>query len=284
MLVRRDLPLKVAGALAALFVFCFLGLILFEVFKKGYSSISLSFLMDAPLDAGREGGIFPILQSTFFILMVCFSVVLPLGTITAYVLSEFLAPKSFLAMLLGLSLDLFAGMPSIVFGLFGLFFFGDVLGFGFSILSGGLTLALMVLPFYTRSVEDGLRLVPRHCRDGAAALALSSSSTFFHVILPLSLPSIVVGFILGVSRALAETAALLFTSGYVTRSPESLLDSGRALSVHIYDLAMNVPGGDKKAFGSVLVLMVLLLLIFQTTKFLGSYFQSRLLGVLSSAP
>ena len=168
------------------------------------------------------------------------------------------------------SLDVLAGVPSIVFGLFGNAFFCKTLGLGFSILSGGLTLACMVLPILIRSTEEGFRAVPANYRLSAAALGLSRTTTLIHLLLPAAVPGLIVGLVLGVGRAIAETAALIFTSGYVDRMPESLLDSGRALSIHIFDLSMNVSGGDANAYGSALVLVVLLLLINGTASWLAT--------------
>jgi phosphate transport system permease protein len=154
-----------------------------------------------------------------------------------------------------------AGVPSVVFGLFGNALFCQHLGFGVSILSGGLTLACMVLPFLIRATEEGFRAVSDTHRLAAAALGFSKTSVLFSIVLPLAAPGVIVGVVLGLGRALAETAALLFTSGYVPRMPASFLDSGRMLSVHIHDLAMNVPGGNKPAYASALVLVGMLLLI-----------------------
>lgn len=119
----------------------------------------------------------------------------------------------------------------------------------------------MVLPILIRSTEAGLRAVPQDYRLGAAALGLSRTTTLGKLLLPAATPGLVVGLVLGIGRAIAETAALIFTSGYVDRMPESLLDSGRSLSVHIFDLSMNVAGGDANAYASALVLLILLLLI-----------------------
>jgi len=159
------------------------------------------------------------------------------------------------------SLDVLAGVPSIVFGLFGNAFFCVVLGMGFSILSGGLTLACMVLPILIRSAEQGLRAVPQAQRRAAAGVGLSRGAIVWRIVLPTATPAVLVGVVLGIGRALAETAALIFTSGYVDRMPRSLSDSGRALSIHIYDLAMNIPGGDGNAYASALVLVALLVVI-----------------------
>lgn len=117
----------------------------------------------------------------------------------------------------------------------------------------------------------GLRSAPREYRLGAAALGLSRTTTVFRLLIPAAAPALVAGLVLGMGRALAETAALLFTSGYRLRSPTSLLDSGRALSFHIYDLAMNVPGGDTNAYGTALVLVLLLLAVNALALWLGEW-------------
>src|SRR5262249_21132058 len=159
--------------------------------------------------------------------------------------------------------------PSPVFRLVAHAFLCKPPGMGFSILSGGLPLACMVLPLLIRSTEEGFRAVPNEYRHGAAALGISRTSTLFRLLLPAALPGLAVGLVLGIGRALAETAALIFTSGYVDRMPESLLDSGRSLSIHIFDLSMNVSGGDPNAYASALVLVVLLLVINWTASWLG---------------
>ncbi|QIR35608.1 phosphate ABC transporter permease PstA [Tolypothrix sp. PCC 7910] len=261
-MAKKSLPLPtfVLWAIAFLItaVFCW---ILSDILWHGLGQISWEFLTTAPENAGREGGIAPILISTCLILGVCMAVSLPLGIGTAVLLAEFTTSESVFGRLVRRSLDVLAGVPSIVFGLFGNAFFSIKLGLGFSILSGGLTLACMVLPILIRSTEAGLRAVPLDYRLGAAALGLSRTTTLGKLLLPAATPGLVVGLVLGIGRAIAETAALIFTSGYVDRMPESLLDSGRSLSVHIFDLSMNVAGGDANAYASALVLLILLLLI-----------------------
>ena len=239
-------------------VFCW---ILGDILWHGVGELSWEFLTTAPQNAGREGGIAPILISTCLILGVCLTVSVPLGVGTAALLAEFTTDDSMFGRLVRRSLDVLAGVPSIVFGLFGNAFFAIKLGLGFSILSGGLTLACMVLPILIRSTEAGFRAVPAEYRLEAAALGLSRTTTLWKLLLPAATPGLVVGLVLGIGRAIAETAALIFTSGYVDRMPESLFDSGRALSVHIFDLSMNVAGGDAKAYACALILMILLLLV-----------------------
>lgn len=245
----------------ALFISGLFFWILLDLVRGGASQLSFSFLLDSPKDAGRAGGIAPILVATLEIVAVSMLVALPIGVGTAVLLAESSDQQGWFGRLVRRSLDILAAVPSIVFGLFGSAFFCIYLGMGFSILAGGLTLACMVLPILIRTAEEGLRAVPQAYRLGAASLGISKTATLFHVLLPSALPALSAGFVLGLGRAMAETAALLFTSGYVDRMPESLLDSGRAMSVHIYDLAMNVPGGNPKAFATALVLVSLLLSI-----------------------
>lgn len=247
-----------AVALLVTFMFAW---ILFDIVRQGIGNLNWTFLTAAPENFGRSGGIGTILVSTALILGVCMAVSLPVGVGAAVLLAEFTTGESLFGRLVRRSLDVLSGVPSIVFGLFGNAFFCVYLGMGFSILSGGLTLACMVLPILIRSTEEGFRSVPDEYRRGAAALGMSRTGTLWHLLLPAAAPGLAVGLTLGIGRALAETAALIFTSGYVTRMPESLLDSGRTLSIHIYDLSMNVSGGDQQACASALVLVAVLLVI-----------------------
>ena len=232
-----------------------------DILWKGIEQISWEFVTESPQNSGREGGIASILVSTAMVVSICMLAALPIGVGTAIWLVEFTSSNRPASRFLRISLDVLAAMPSIVFGLFGNAFFCVALGLGFSILSGGLTLACMVLPFIIRTSAEALYAVPSSYRYGAAALGLSRASTLWNIILPEAMSGIVAGFLLGMGRALAETAALLFTSGYVDRMPESILDSGRTISIHIYDLSMNVPGGEPSAYGSAIVLIIVLLLI-----------------------
>ncbi len=246
-----------------------------DLLWRGAGHLSWSFLFSSPLNAGRAGGIAPILVSTLLILGVAVAAAVPLGLATAVLLAEFLSSHSRFGRLVGLSLDVLAGVPSIVFGLFGNAFFSIFLGLGFSILSGGLTLACMVLPILVRTAEAALRAVPDDWRLAGAALGLSRTAALRHILLPAASSGLVAGLLLGVGRAMAETAALIFTSGYVDRMPSSLFDSGRALSVHIYDLSMNVAGGDGNAYASALVLIGLLILINGTSLWLAEHWLNR---------
>lgn len=254
--------------------------LLSDVVWQGSHHLNWAFLSHAPEKAGLKGGIFPILVSTGWVLAVCMGMALPLGLGTAILLTEFSQQHPFGNRLIRLSLDILAGVPSIVFGLFGNALFSKVLGLGFSILSGGLTLACMVLPILIRSIQVGLSSVPPEYRRAATALGLSRLGTLWVLILPAAIPGIAVGVLLGIGRAIAETAALIFTSGYVDRMPSSLLDSGRVLSIHIFDLAMNIPGGESRAYATALVLVILLVIINSSVSWLAQRFRQSKIQIL----
>ena len=251
----------VSGALLLLAVLVPMGLMLWSLLAQGSGVLSVDFLLEEPSQAGRAGGIAALLISTGWILAVCLLVAVPLGLGCALYLSEQVPAGTRRAQWLGGVLDMLAAVPSIVYGLFGYQFFAISLGLGFSILSGGLALALMVLPLMIRSAEQALRAVPLSYRQAGEALSISRWGWVRRILVPQAAPGIAVGIILSIGRALAETAVLLFTAGYVLRRPDSVMDSGRALSVHIYDLAMNVPGGMPRAAATGLVLVAILVIL-----------------------
>ena len=250
-----------------------------DLLLRGGSRLRWSFLVEAPLDAGRAGGIAPILVSTLLLIVVALVVATPLALLCALFLDWSSGLRSNTAArftgLVRAGLDILGGVPSIVFGLFGNALFCRLFGFGYSLLAGGLTLACMALPLMVRALDDGLRAVAPAQRAAAAALGLSRATIVTHVLLPAALPALVAGCVLGLARALAETAALVFTSGYVDRMPGSLFDSGRSLSVHVYDLAMDVAGGDASACAAALLLLLLVLAIHLAARFLLSVASRR---------
>lgn len=265
-----DILLCLAGGLACAFTLLALGWILWDLVSLGIPHLSWSFLTGEVTESGRSGGIGPVLVSTIMILVFALAFVIPPGLGCAVWLSEMVRQGSGAARFVTGAVDLLASVPSIVFGLFGMSFFCQTLGLGFSILSGGLTLACMILPLLVRTTLSALQSLPADLRPAAAALGLTGATTIGKILLPAALPGILVGVTLGVGRALAETAALIFTSGYATRWPNSPADSGRALSVHIYDLAMNIPNGGAAASASALVLLVLIVLINATAASLAA--------------
>lgn len=246
---------RIASYFTGLFLVLILVYILGDIFVQGLGGMNFEFLTESPRSAGRKGGIFPIIVSTLYILGIALAVTIPTGLATALFLAEYKNTNT-----VRKAVEILASVPSIVFGLFGNALFSIAFGMGFSILSGGLTLALMSLPLFITTAEKGIRSVPRKYRYVGESLGLSKTTQVITLILPVAMPSILVGIVLSVGRSLAETAALIFTSGYVDRMPESVMDSGRSLSIHIYDLTMNVPGGDTNAYKTSFVLITLIVL------------------------
>ncbi|MGR9100972.1 MAG: phosphate ABC transporter permease PstA [Gammaproteobacteria bacterium] len=261
--------------LAALLITGVFTCLLGDLVVHGWRQLSWTFLIEEPRDFGRGGGIAPVFVSTGLILLTALAAAVPVGLATAVLLAEFSPRRSAFGKLVEGSLDVLAGTPSIVFGLFGNAFFCIYLKLGFSILSGGLTLACMILPILIRTAAEGLRAAPDEYRLAAAALGLSRGAALYHLLLPAAVPALAAGLMLGIGRAGAETAALIFTSGYVDRMPESLFDSGRALSVHIYEMAMNVAGGDANAHASALLLIAFLFTINGIAMTLAERWQKR---------
>jgi phosphate transport system permease protein len=259
-----------------------LSALLWDIISQGATGISVDFLRELPQGSGRAGGISSIIASTTLIVFIAVAVSLPIGLLTSVFLTLFCESNSRFATCIRMALDLLASTPSIVFGLFGSAFFCLYLGFGFSLLSGGLTLAFMILPFIVRFSEASIRELPEEHLNNAYSLGFTHTGVFFKIILPLIAPALTAAIVLSVARALSETAALLFTSGYVSRMPSSLFDSGRTLSVHIFDLSMNVPGGEKNAYSSALVLIIILVAI-NTATWLASTSLSKRYGVVDES-
>lgn len=249
-----------------------------HIVVHGLPMLSLDFITKPPEDAGRSGGIGSILVSTSIIVSISLAVALPLALATALVMSDYMPRSKILLPVMRGSLDILAGVPSVVFGLFGLAFFCRQLELGYSLMAGGLTLACMILPVLTRQFCAALEATREQYRTAALALGVTRVATVWHISLPVALQGLTAGCVLGLTRALAETAVLLFTSGYSDRMPESVLDSGRSISVHIYELATNVPGGQSAAYGSALSLLILLAAISLLVHYASARLQSRLLG------
>lgn len=270
-----DKILKCVSWLCGLLIFSLFTFLFFDILWQGYEKLDINFVLSEPLNAGREGGIAPMLVSTLLLLSLCLAIALPISIACALYLAEYTDENQWFSRFIRRSLSMLASVPSIVMGMFGYAFFVIALNLGFSILSGALTLAAMLLPLLIRNIEDTLRNIPDIHRLNASALGLSKYRTIFQILLPMASQGIFLALVLGIGRAMAETAALLYTSGYVTRMPDTIFDSGRSLSVHIFDLSMNVPGGEKSAYGSALVLVLLLLSINILTHWISRKIQHR---------
>ena len=243
----------------ALFTVSFLILIIVIIFVKGFSNVTTEFIFSYPEDMGRHGGIFPSIISTIFLCLLSIAFATPLGVGTAIYLTEY-TRETRMTRALRFGTDCLAGIPSIIFGLFGYILFVVMLGFGWSVISGGLSLAAMILPTIIRTAEEALRSVPRSYRDVAASLGGTPSQVVARSVLPYALPGILTGLILGIGRSIEETAVVIFTAGSAVQMPKSFFDSARTLAVHFYILAREgVSNQNAYATAAVLILTVLVI-------------------------
>jgi phosphate transport system permease protein len=227
------------------------------VLSRGLREISWSFLSEGPRDMGREGGVLPMIIGTLLVTAVGVMVATPLGLGTAIYLSEY-TREGVLTRLVRFGADCLAGVPSIIFGLFGFVFFVLYLEMGWSVLAGGLTISAMILPTIIRTAEEALRAVPQAYREVSYTLGASKWQAIVKVVLPSALPGIVTGIVLSVGRCVSETAALIFTAGSSLKAPTSLFDPARTLSVHFYLLSREGISMQKAyATAAVLVLSIL---------------------------
>ncbi|MCX6170864.1 MAG: phosphate ABC transporter permease PstA [Ignavibacteriales bacterium] len=243
---------------ATLLTLLILAFIIFFILEKGLPGISLNFLTSKPEDMGRSGGIFPTLIGTIILPLLAIIIATPLGIFTSVYLSEY-TKENKATRIIRFGTDCLAGIPSIIFGLFGYIFFVVTLGFGWSILSGGLTLAVMILPTIIRTSEEAIRAVPKSYREVSFSLGATSWQTVKKVILPNALPGIVTGVMLSIGRAIGETAAVIFTAGSSLRIPSSIFDSTRTMAVHFYILAREgISAENAYATAATLIIAVLI--------------------------
>ncbi len=254
----QALAVTVLGA-ATVFTVVVLVFIIVFVLSKGLPGINGEFLFSAPKDMGRAGGIFPTLVGTVLLPLMAIAIALPLGVGTAVYLTEY-TRETRLTQVLRFGTDCLAGIPSILFGLFGFIFFVVMLKMGWCLLSGGLTLAIMVLPTIIRTSEEAIRAVPNSYREVSFSLGATRWETVLKVVLPNALPGIVTGVMLGIGRSIGETAAVIFTAGSALRMPASAFDSVRTMSVHFYILAREGISNEK-AYATAAVLIISVLLV-----------------------
>jgi len=250
--------IAVLGAATLLTVAVLVFIIVF-VLNKGLPVLSLSFLFTNPQDMGRAGGILPTLVGTLALPLLAIVIATPLGVGTAVFLTEY-TQESTTTMAIRFGTDCLAGIPSIIFGLFGYIFFVTTLRMGWSILSGGLTLAFMILPTIIRTSEEAIRAVPASYREVSFSLGATRWQTVRKVVLPNALPGIVTGVMLGIGRSIGETAAVIFTAGASLRMPHSIFDSVRTMSVHFYILAREGIS-SQNAYGTAAALIISVLAV-----------------------
>ncbi|RPJ15185.1 MAG: phosphate ABC transporter permease PstA [Desulfobacteraceae bacterium] len=249
--------------IAALINCAALFLIVAFIFMKGWKAITWEFLTQSPLEMMTKGGILPCIVGTLFLGIGAIVVALPIGVASAIYLNEYARPGKLLR-LIRLGISNLAGVPSVVFGLFGLAFFVIWLKMGVSIIAGVLTLASLTLPVIIGSTEEALKSVPNTYREASLALGATRWQTIYRVVVPAALPGILTGAILGLSRAAGETAPIMFTAAvfYTPNIPASPFDKIMALPYHIYVLATagtNIEATRPLQYGTALVLITLVL-------------------------
>ena len=279
--VRRKRPLDTALYfliyLSAGFTVILLAGIILYVVARGAHSVSWSFLTSVTSVLKGTVGIAGNIVNTLMIILLTMLIATPIGVGAAIYLNEYAKPGR-LVSLIEFATETLSGIPSIIFGLFGMMFFGQTLGLGYSLLTGSLTLILMVLPLITRNTQEALKTVPDSYRHGAVGLGAGKWYTIRTILLPSSMPGIITGVILAIGRIVGESAALLFTAGSAKTLPKTLaalfpkiFQSGGTITIQLY-LSATSEGDFDTAFGIAVVLLVLVFLINLGTKQLAKKF------------
>jgi len=255
--------------LSAFIILLGLGSLIFYIFFRGHEyAFSYSYLFSAPQGGRSDGGgiLYPLI-GTVYLIVCSIAISIPIGICSAIYLSEYANYKSKFIRLADLVIESLAGIPSVIFGLFGLAFFVDFLDFKHSLLSGSMTVAIMILPFIIKTSQESISSVPQSFRDASLALGANKTKTIFRLILPNALPGIFTGVMLSISRAVAESAILILAAGgsitaiprfFSWEYPFVFPDSGRTLAVHLYYQA-NSYDNTEKAFATALVLIILII-------------------------
>lgn len=259
--------------LSAFFSETLLAVIIVYVFVRGFSAISLSFLTSVSSVLKGTVGIAGNIVNTLYIVVLTLLIATPIGIGSAIWMNEY-AGQGRLVRLIEFTTETLAGIPSVIFGLFGMVFFGTTLGLGYSVLTGALTLTLMILPLITRNTQEALKSVPDSYRSGAIGMGAAKWYMIRTILLPSAMPGIVTGVILAVGRIVGESAALLFTagSGYLLPKPgigllHKIMESGGTLTIQLY-LSMSKAQYDV-AFGIAVVLLCIVFVINLLTKILA---------------
>lgn len=261
-----------SGILTIIILLVIIGYILF----KGLPVVNLEFLLSNPVDSGRAGGIFPMIISSMYVTLISGLVAAPLGIGAAVYLTEY-SSEGTVVKLIRFGAETLASIPSIVFGLFGLSFFVVFLGLGWSVLSGGLVLALMALPTIFKVAEVSIEAVPKSYREGSLALGSTKWQTIYQVVLPAASPGITTGVILGMARSISEAAAILFAVGAALSVPISIFDPARPLPLHLYIMATEGISLEN-AYGTAAVLVMIVLIITVVTNTLVERYQKKMMG------
>ncbi|MDR0455886.1 MAG: phosphate ABC transporter permease PstA [Treponema sp.] len=251
-------------------IFIALVYILMYIFAQAAGFLNLSFIVDA------KQGILPMIVTTLYVVLVSIAIALPVGLASAIFLNEY-SGNSGLIRILRLAIETLAGIPSIIYGLFGLLVFCRLLGFGQSIVAGSFTLSIMILPVIIRTTEEALKSIPDSFREGSLALGATKFQTIIHVVVPPALPGIVTSVILAIGRVVGESAPVLLTVGLTRNMPRTIFESGRTLTIHLYYLTNEAvkPEDFGLAFATASVLVILVIIINTVTKIITNNFRKK---------
>ena len=255
-------------------------IILAFIIIKGVGVLNWDFITTPPTDGMKGGGIWPAIVGTFYLMIGSAIVAFPLGIMSGIYMHEY-AKSGRLVRFIRMMTNNLAGIPSIVFGLFGMSLFVNFFGFGDSILAGSLTLGLLALPLVIRTTEEALKAIPDSFREGSLALGATKLQTIRKVILPMAMPNVITGLILALGRVSGETAPILFTCAayFLPQLPHSVFDQCMALPYHLYVLATSGTDMEKQipiAYGTALVLIIIILFVNLLANALRNYFQNKL--------
>ncbi len=249
--------------LAVLAVVAFVCIILYYIISNGLSAISLEFITEMPRNRMTEGGIYPAIMGTIYLIIGSMAFAMPLGILSAIYVNEYAKPSK-TTWAIEMAIINLAGTPSVVFGLFGLALFVKYLGFGPSILSASLTLGLLILPVIIRASQEALITVPKEYREASLALGVTKWETTRRVVLPAAIPGMITGAILSIGRVAGETAPILLTGAayFLPRLPNSIYSQFMALPYHLYVLATsgtNIAQTRPLQYGTALILLIIVL-------------------------
>ena len=268
--------------LAAVTVVAFMGIIILDIFTKGVGVLSWEFLTQPPREGMTAGGIFPAILGTFLVSVITVIFAVPLGMFAAIYLNEYARPGRTTRMI-RLAIRNLSGVPSIVYGLFGVVLFVQMMKLGTSVLSAGLTLGLLTLPWTITASEEALKTVPKSYRDGALALGATKWYAIRTNVLPYAVPGMLTGVILGLARAAGETAPILFTGAafFLPHLPKSPFDQFMALPYHLYIMATqhhDIAKVRPIAYGTALVLLLLILLLSASAIWIRYRYRQKMKG------
>ncbi len=257
-------------------VILMLAIIIGHILIKGIPALSIEFLTTSPAPGGRGGGIYPAIIGSLELIAGTAVIAFPLGVLTGIYLNEYAKDTRF-TRIIREAIDLLNGTPSIVFGMFGMVLFVTAMGFGYSLLAGWITLAFMILPVIIRTTEEALKSVPKDLREASRAMGATKWRTIYKVVLPAAMGGVVTGAILSIGRAAGETAPIMLTAAVISQPhlAGSILDPVMALPLHLYHLAMDLPGTTELQYGTATVLLIIVLVFFVAASLIRSHYSKK---------